>query len=136
MAGFGVSVSLDGVRRTPLEVMAFPNVTEQQIGLMAPEFLSFDADIRDQVMKDALYAQYADRQRVEIAELKREEQAIIPASFTYLGLPGLSNELAAKLHRLRPGNISEAAKIEGMTPAALTLILAHLRKLGRSTLAS
>lgn len=136
MASFGVSVSLDGVRRTPLEVMAFPNVTETQVALMAPEFLSFEPDIRDQVMKDALYAQYVDRQQAEISELKREEQTIIPTGFIYLGLPGLSNELAAKLHRLRPGNISEAGRIEGMTPAALTLILAHLRKLGRGMLAS
>lgn len=136
IAGFGVSVSLDGVRRTPLEVMAFPNVTDAQVCLMAPQFSKFDADIREQVMKDALYAQYVDRQRVEIAELKQEEQTTIPASFVYLGLPGLSNELAAKLHRLRPRDIAEAAKIEGMTPAALTLILAHLRKLARGTRAS
>ncbi|MBL4929063.1 tRNA uridine-5-carboxymethylaminomethyl(34) synthesis enzyme MnmG [Fuscibacter oryzae] len=136
MASFGVSVSLDGIRRTPLEVMAFPNVTEAQVGLMAPEFLSFDADIRDQVMKDALYAQYVDRQLIEISELKREEQTVIPHSFIYQGLPGLSNELAAKLHRLRPGSIAEAGRIEGMTPAALTLILAHLRKLSRGMLAS
>ncbi len=136
LVDFGVAVSPDGVRRTPLEVMAFPNVTEEQIGLMAPQFLSFDADIRDQVMKDALYAQYVDRQRSEIAGLKREEQTIIPDDFVYMGLSGLSNELAAKLHRLRPGNMSDAGKIEGMTPAALTLILAHLRKLGRGALAS
>lgn len=136
LAGFGVTVSADGARRTALDVMAFPDVTERQIGQMVPEFLSYDPDIRQQVARDSLYAQYLERQKSEIHDLKRDEQAKIPEDFGYLGLPGLSNELAAKLHRLRPSSLAEAGAIEGMTPAALTLILAHLRKIGKTQLAS
>ncbi|MBL9056776.1 MAG: tRNA uridine-5-carboxymethylaminomethyl(34) synthesis enzyme MnmG, partial [Rhodobacteraceae bacterium] len=64
----------------------------------------------------------------EVAELRKDEEKRIPEDFNFTGLPGLSNELAAKLTRRRPANMADAARIEGMTPAALTLILAHLRK--------
>ena len=119
-----------------LEVMAFPDVSLDQICGMVPEFAAFEPEIQQQVATDALYAQYLDRQRAEIAGLRREEETAIPSDFTYVGLPGLSNELAAKLHRIRPANLAEAGRIEGMTPAALTLILAHVRKIGRKSMAS
>ena len=136
LAAFGVNVSSDGVRRMALEVMAFPDVSLDQICGMVPEFAAFEPEIQQQVATDALYAQYLDRQRAEIAGLRREEETAIPSDFTYVGLPGLSNELAAKLHRIRPANLAEAGRIEGMTPAALTLILAHVRKIGRKSMAS
>lgn len=132
----GIQVSQDGVRRSALEVMAFPDVTTVQIDALVPGFAALPADIRDQIARDALYDQYLDRQRAEIAELQREEQTLIPEGFAYQGLPGLSNELATKLTRIRPGNLSEASRIEGMTPAALSLILAHLRKAARGAMVS
>ena len=132
----GIQVSQDGVRRSALEVMAFPDVTTDQIEALVPSFAALPGDIRDQIARDALYEQYLDRQRAEIAELQREEQTLIPEGFVYQGLPGLSNELAAKLTRIRPGNLSEAGRIEGMTPAALSLILAHLRKAARGAMVS
>ena len=132
----GIQVSADGTRRTALEVMAFPDVTPVQIGALVPDFLTIPADIQAQVGHDALYSQYLDRQQSEVAELRKDEERLIPEGFAYVGLPGLSNELAAKLSRLRPANIADAARIEGMTPAALTLILAHLRKSACGTRAS
>ncbi len=124
----GIQVSADGVRRSALEVMAFPDVTTEQVEALVPDFAVVEAEVRTQVARDALYAQYLDRQQNEITELRKDQEKRIPEDFVYLGLPGLSNELAAKLNRLRPGSLADAAKIEGMTPSALTLILAHLRK--------
>ena len=124
----GIQVSADGMRRTAIEVMAFPDVTADQIAALVPEFSEVDAEVRTQVGRDALYAQYLDRQQNEVTELRKDQEKRIPDDFVYIGLPGLSNELAAKLHRLRPGSLADAARIEGMTPSALTLVLAHLRK--------
>lgn len=135
LAQAGIVVSQDGARRTALEVMAFPDVTSDHICDLVPEFVGFDRDIREQIGRDALYSQYLDRQWADISDLRSQEMTLIPGEFKYLGLPGLSNELALKLDRVRPGNLSDAGKIEGMTPAALTLILAHIRKSGQSAVA-
>ncbi|WP_299505479.1 tRNA uridine-5-carboxymethylaminomethyl(34) synthesis enzyme MnmG [Cypionkella sp.] len=132
----GVGVSLDGTRRTAKAIMAFPDVLEGQIDRLVPEFSAFSAEIRKQTATDALYLQYSQRQNADITMLRREEAAEIPPNFAFTGLPGLSAELAAKLSRLRPANLAQAGRIEGMTPAALTLILAHLRKRRREALKS
>lgn len=132
----GIAVRSDGIRRTALEVMAFPDVDEADILRLVPEFAAHDADIRRQIASDALYAQYLDRQQAEIRDLRKEEETPIPEDFVFGGLPGLSRELAGKLDRLRPRNLAEAGRIEGMTPAAMTLILAHVRKIARAAAAS
>lgn len=131
----GISLSQDGARRTAQALMALPDVTLEQIVGLVPEFATFAPDIQQQTATDALYAQYVDRQKLEIAALKREESAAIPCGFVFTGLPGLSTELAIKLTHVRPANLAQAARIEGMTPAALTLILAHIRKSRREVAA-
>jgi tRNA uridine 5-carboxymethylaminomethyl modification enzyme len=136
LAAAGIALRSDGIRRTALEVMAFPDVEEADILRLVPGFAAHDADIRRQIASDALYAQYLDRQQAEIRDLRKEEETLIPDGFIFAGLPGLSNELAGKLDRLRPRNLAEAGRIEGMTPAAMTLILAHVRKAGRAAAAS
>ncbi len=127
----GISLSQDGTRRTAQALMALPDVTVEHISLLVPEFTEFTLEVQQQTATDALYAQYADRQKHEIAALKREESAEIPSGFVFTGLPGLSTELGTKLSHMRPANLAQAARIEGMTPAALTLILAHIRKARR-----
>ena len=124
----GISVSADGVRRSALEVMAFPDVTVAQISALAPSFAAYDGALQRQIGCDALYVQYAERQNREAAALRKEEAALIPEGLVFIGMPGLSAELSDKLSRVQPRNLAEAARIEGMTPAALTLILAHIRK--------
>lgn len=124
----GLTLSQDGARRSALALMAFPDVSIEMTTKLVPEFAAFPAEIQLQTSIDALYAQYVDRQQSEAEALQREEAVTIPADFVYTGLPGLSSELAIKLNRIRPTNLSQAAKIEGMTPAAMTLLLAHLRK--------
>lgn len=128
LAAVGIQVSQDGGRRTALAVMAFPDVTPAQILQLVPDFGAFSPEVRQQVSNDALYAQYLGRQNAEAAALQKEESALIPADFVFDGLPGLSSELTLKLNRVRPASLAQAGRIEGMTPAALTLILAHLRK--------
>ena len=128
LGAVGIKVSQDGARRSALAVLAFPDVTPAQISALVPAFGRFDITIQRQVACDALYAQYLDRQKNEIVSLTKEENTAISPDFRYLGMPGLSSELATKLNRVRPSSVAQAARIEGITPAALTLILAHLRK--------
>lgn len=132
LAEVGITLSQDGAKRSALSVMAFPDVTLDQIVRLVPEFATFPPEVQAQTAIDALYAQYLSRQHDEATALRREEAAVIPEGFIYHGLPGLSAELSAKLSRLRPSSLAQASRIEGMTPAALTLILAHMRKTRRA----
>ena len=84
--------------------------------------------IAAQLEVDARYASYVDRQEADIVAFRKEESVRIPADFDYAGLPSLSAEVRQKLEALRPATLAQAARMEGMTPAALMLLLAHLRK--------
>ena len=88
-------------------------------------------DIQRQLKRDALYAEYVKRQAQDVANLRRDEAHLIPADFDYGALNGLSNELQQKLSAVRPETLGQAGRVEGVTPAALTLILARLRKENR-----
>jgi tRNA uridine 5-carboxymethylaminomethyl modification enzyme len=124
----GLAVSQNGARRSLLEVMASYEIDWNVVVGLEPDANQIDLETKDQVWRDALYAQYLDRQRADAESLQRNEQVKIPHDLVFTDLPGLSNELAAKLTRKRPDNLAEAERIEGMTPAALLLILAHCRK--------
>jgi tRNA uridine 5-carboxymethylaminomethyl modification enzyme len=128
----GINVNLDGGRRSLLRLLSMPGVTREQIDQLEPSAAKIDPAIRTQIENDALYQQYLDRQHNDIAAMKREEQALIPSDLDYRGLPGLSGELSGKLHARRPETLAQAAKIEGMTPAALALLLAHIKKAKRT----
>lgn len=130
-AAVGIAVSQDGVRRTGLDLLAFPDVSLAQIDGLYLAFSAVDPAIRDQVARDALYAQYLDRQAEDARRLRHDEDLRIPPDLDYSVLPGLSHELATKLSRHRPENIARASALEGMTPAALLLLIAHLRKTSR-----
>lgn len=124
----GVQVSLDGTRRTGLEVLGAYQISPADQNAIFPELLEADPETREQLLRDAMYGRYLDRQNDQIAQLKREEQTLIPDWFSFADLPGLSGELKAKLARVRPSSLAQAAEMEGMTPAALALLLAHIRK--------
>ena len=128
VAAAGISVNQDGTRRTGMDVLAFPNVDFGDIQRLVPDLDGVDQEIQAQTERDALYVNYIARQEKDVAALKRDEQQVIPADFAFDDLEGLSSELKGKLGRLRPANIGQAAKIDGMTPAALALILARLRR--------
>lgn len=124
----GIKVSQDGNWRSGLDVLAFPDVVFEDLLPLIPELKDVQPDIRRQVERDALYATYIERQNREIAAMKRDEDFAIPASFEFTTISGLSNELQDKLTKARPHNLAQAARIDGMTPAALTLLLARLRR--------
>ena len=124
----GITVSHDGSRRSAFQLLAFPDISLQVIETLVPGLAEHNSAAKQQVAIDALYAQYLGRQQIEADTLRRDEDTAIPLDFDYAALSGLSNELRVKLQRLQPLNLAQARGIEGMTPAALVLILAHLRK--------
>lgn len=124
----GVSVNQDGTKRTAFQVLAFPEVSFDDLIRLHPDFDGFSTEIREQLERDALYATYIERQKKEVAALKKDEAIKIPADFDFDALSGLSNELRAKLQLIKPETIAHAARVEGITPAALTLIMSRVRR--------
>ena len=124
----GISVNQDGNRRSGLDILAFPDVKFEDLIALMPDLKAVDQQSRDQISKEALYANYIERQKREVEALKKDENVVIPSSFDYSGVQGLSNELCQKLSHVRPPNLSQAARIDGMTPAALALILSVIRR--------
>ncbi len=125
----GVSISQDGSKRTGFEALAIEAVTWDALFSIEPTLQEIDADTRDQLGKDALYANYIERQQKDIEALRRDEAQIIPVEFDFSEIEGLSNELKVKLKSARPANIAQASRMDGMTPSALLLILSKLRSL-------
>ncbi|APG48790.1 tRNA uridine-5-carboxymethylaminomethyl(34) synthesis enzyme MnmG [Phaeobacter porticola] len=125
----GISVNQDGNRRTAIDVLAFPDVGFEDILPLIPELEGYEEPIRRQIERDALYANYILRQKREIEAMKRDEGYRIPSDFSY-SFEGLSNELRGKLELARPETLAQAGRVDSMTPAALALILARVKKLG------
>ncbi len=134
-AAHGIRVSQDGQRRSAYALLAFPDVTFSDLERAEPALAGFEPEIKAQIERDAMYATYIARQRTEVEMLRRDESHAIPADFDYAGLNGLSRELADKLSRSRPATLAQAGRIDGMTPAALTLILAALRRQDKARIA-
>ncbi len=124
----GIPVSADGRRRTAYQLLAFPGVTYQDVVRLDPCLATVGVETQNQLTRDAMYQHYIARQQNDVAALKRDEAHEIPPDFSYELLTGLSHELVAKLGAARPATLAHAGRIEGMTPAALTLILAKLRQ--------
>ena len=131
ISGLGLHVSHDGIRRSAYALLALPETDIRQIAALCPTFGAEDKAIQRQIATEALYAQYLDRQNEDAAAIRRDEAVAIPKDFSYSSLGGLSSELRLKLERHRPTSLAQAAAIEGMTPAALTLLLAKLRQTAR-----
>ncbi|MFD0982222.1 tRNA uridine-5-carboxymethylaminomethyl(34) synthesis enzyme MnmG [Tropicimonas aquimaris] len=131
LQSLGVRVNEDGPRRTALQALALPGADVEAFAKSAPEMSEISPEVLEQIGRDALYANYIDRQSRDVAALRKDESWEIPADFSYAALKGLSNELRLKLERVRPETLAQAGRIDGMTPAALTLILAHLRRAER-----
>ncbi|MFY1712580.1 tRNA uridine-5-carboxymethylaminomethyl(34) synthesis enzyme MnmG [Tritonibacter mobilis] len=126
----GIQVNQDGNKRSGIDVLAFPNVEFEHILPLFPELEATEKEIREQIMRDSLYANYISRQEKEVAALKKDEEYSIPSNFDY-GIDGLSRELQQKLNKSRPESLAQAARIDGITPAALALILGSLKRLAK-----
>ena len=128
----GLSMNQDGVRKTAFELLTYKDVNFSDLIAIWPALDDIRTDIRYQLSCDARYSTYIERQKKEIEALQRDENTSIPHNFSYAGIPGLSNELQAKLELSSPESLGQAGRIEGMTPAALTLILMRIKKFHKS----
>jgi len=126
----GLSLNRDGQRRTAFELLSYPDVGLGDIGRIWPAFLEAPADIGGQLEIEAKYAVYLDRQAAEVAAFKRDEAFEIPDRIDYAAVPGLSTEVRQKLSAARPRTIGQAGRLDGITPAALVLLAAYVRRRG------
>jgi tRNA uridine 5-carboxymethylaminomethyl modification enzyme len=124
----GVIVSRDGGKRSAYEALALSGAEIGVLGASFPVYRQVEPALLQQLQTEAIYDQYSQRQAKEVADLQRQESQSIPADFDYSSLSGLSNEMKTKLSRARPETLLQASRLEGVTPAALLLILSHLRR--------
>lgn len=123
----GVQVAQDGVRRSAFVLLSYPAVEAETLAEIWPELKGVAPSVMAQVEADAKYAVYLDRQDAEILRARDEEGVHLALDLDYRSLPGLSRELADKLGAVRPETLGQARRIEGMTPAALTILIAKGR---------
>jgi tRNA uridine 5-carboxymethylaminomethyl modification enzyme len=123
-----VSLNKDGQRRTAFEMLSYPNIAIADLAKIWPRFGELDAKIAEQIEIDAKYDVYLSRQAADVAAYRRDESFSLPDDLDYAALPGLSNEVKQKLQMHRPRTIGHAGRIDGVTPAALTLLVAHVRR--------
>jgi len=124
----GLSINRDGRKRSAFDLLSYPEIGIARLAQIWPEVAALDPAIASQLAIDARYAVYVARQEMDVAAFRKDEAIAIPVDFSYESLPGLSNELRQKLTRHRPASLGQAARLDGMTPAALMLLLAHVKK--------
>ena len=127
----GVPMNRDGRRRTAFEMLAFPDMTVDRLRALWPELGRLAPAIAAQLEIDARYDIYLRRQDADIEAYRKDEAIAIPAALDYGAIAGLSTELRQKLESSRPASLAQAARIDGMTPAALMLVLANVKKTPR-----
>jgi tRNA uridine 5-carboxymethylaminomethyl modification enzyme len=124
----GITVSQDGQRRTAFELMSHPDIGFTDVARMWPQLREIAPSIAEQLEIDAKYAVYLDRQAADVAAFRRDEGLELSDALDYTQLSGLSMEMRQKLQSIRPRTIGQAGRIDGVTPAALTLLAAHIRR--------
>ena len=127
IARHGVAVSQDGNWRSAFDLLSYPTVEAESVKAIWPDLARLPGDALAQVEADARYSVYLDRQSADIARSQQDEALSLAADLDYRGLPGLSRELADKLAAIRPATVGQAQRIEGMTPAAMTILLSRSR---------
>lgn len=127
-AKHGLTINRDGRKRGAYELLSYPEIDLTRLESIWPELRSINRSIAAQITANARYSVYVKRQELDIAAFRKDEGVAIPDDFAFAALPGLSTELRQKLERDRPETLGKAARLDGMTPAALMLLLAHLKK--------
>ena len=127
-ARHGIALNRDGQRRTAYDLLSYPDIGIERLKGIWPMLAAFSAPAMERLETEARYAVYLDRQQADVAVLKREEARAIPQDLDFSRLPGLSNELKQKLAARRPASIAEARRVDGMTPAALAIVLAAIQE--------
>jgi tRNA uridine 5-carboxymethylaminomethyl modification enzyme len=124
----GIKVNRDGVRRSAFDLLTFPDVNFESLIGVWPDLADIGSEIRTTLEIEAKYAHYLERQRADVEAYRRDEDLLLPPDLEYRGIPGLSNEASQKLAALRPETLGQAGRIPGMTPAALVVLLRHVRR--------
>jgi tRNA uridine 5-carboxymethylaminomethyl modification enzyme len=124
----GLRVNEDGQRRDLTQLLAYPDIGWGDIERVWPQVSAWSPAVREQIEVDAAYAGYLDRQTAEVEAFRRDEALELPQTLDYAAVPGLSNEARQKLSAVRPRTLGQASRIEGLTPGALTALLAHVRR--------
>ena len=127
---YALHLNQDGVRRSAYDLLSYPDIDLEKLKAIWPELDGIASVTREALEIEAQYAVYMDRQQSDIAVMEREERLFIPASLDFDSISGLSNELKAKLKQRMPETIAEAQRVEGITPAALALLITHIKKHG------
>jgi tRNA uridine 5-carboxymethylaminomethyl modification enzyme len=128
----GLSLNRDGRRRSAFEILAFPGMSIERLAAIWPELGQIAPRIAAQLETDATYDIYLQRQAADIEAYRRDEAAAIPPGIDYGAISGLSTEVRQKLERVRPATLAQAGRIDGITPAALMLILSHVKRRPRA----
>jgi tRNA uridine 5-carboxymethylaminomethyl modification enzyme len=124
----GLSVPQNGRKRSLVQLLNQPGVTFDHLKQIWPKIAEWPAFAREQIEIDAAYSGYMERQDADIAMFQKDENLHLPKDLNYLALGGLSNEVREKLHAIRPSSIGQAARLEGVTPGAISALLAHVRR--------
>ena len=126
---YDIKIAMDGVKRSCLEIMGQRKVNMTKIRQVFPDIPSFPKHIEKQVVIDTHYIGYLERQDKDIESFKKDESVIIPEGIDYEKLSGLSNEIKSKLLQVKPKTLGQAIRIDGVTPAAIIILLSHIKKL-------
>ena len=124
----GFTLNRDGQRRTAFDLLSYPDTTIADVARIWPKFGELAPAIAGQLEIDAKYAVYLERQAADVAAYRRDETLVLPNDLDYGEISGLSNEVRQKLGAARPRTLGQAGRLDGMTPAALTLLASHLRR--------
>jgi tRNA uridine 5-carboxymethylaminomethyl modification enzyme len=124
----GFHVNPDGQRRNLTQLLAYREIGFADLARLWPQIGDWAPAVREQIEIDAAYAGYLDRQDADVEAFRRDEELVLPAELDYGRVGGLSNEARERLAAVRPATLGQAARIEGVTPGAITALLAHVRR--------
>ncbi|WP_455477039.1 tRNA uridine-5-carboxymethylaminomethyl(34) synthesis enzyme MnmG [Bartonella sp. B41] len=131
-SSYGLHLNHDGVRRSAYDLLSYPDVSIDRLSHFWPQLKSIDSRTVESLEIEAQYAVYLEKQKHDIASLQRDENLEIPSSLDIQNISGLSNELKTKIQKISPRSIADAQKIDGMTPAALSLIITYIQRQRRN----
>lgn len=124
----GITVNMDGRRRSAFELLRYPDVTWDRLSMVWPEIGTIAPAMREQIEIDAVYAGYTHRQELDVAAFRKEESLQLPVNLDYASVGSLSTEIRLKLEKIRPATLGAAARLPGVTPAAIVALLRHVKR--------
>ncbi len=127
LQSYSIKVNQDGVRRTVMDLLAYPDIDWEQVEAVWPQLAAVDPEIREQIECDALYSKYMDRHEADIAAFRKDEALKLPSDLNYERVGSLSNEVRVKLQEAQPETLGAASRIPGVTPAAVIAILRYVQ---------